>query len=292
MNEPFDVRDLVEVSRAALASMGSNVDAASGALSAILAAGSRGLFDVWDAIDEQIGKAEAPGLRERLIELRARFAERAGAAEVGRLEKVLAQSPGRRLDRVADRARQFDLPFSGRTQRAAGSVRPRASGAGDEASEVVRAVQCMRQGRWPEAYDQIEKLSARPFLPTELRARLLGVLGLVQLFHFRKFGSARRLLEAAEALAPRDVRVIAAMGDYWMHEGAPDRTCRRRSRTTSAPWRLRPRHATAMWAWGTSASRRKISRPPRVGTARPSRRRAVTSGLRAADPIVWKPGAF
>ena len=71
MNEPFDVRDLVEVSRAALASMGSNIDAANGALNAILAAGSRGLFELWNAIDEQIGKADGPELREMLIEFRA-----------------------------------------------------------------------------------------------------------------------------------------------------------------------------------------------------------------------------
>src|SRR5215831_14746345 len=99
MSEPFDVRDLVEGTRAALASTGSNVGAASEALSAILAAGPRGLFDVWDAIDDQIGKAKAPGLRERLIELRARFAERAGAAEVGRLKKCwrsLLTTPGPR----------------------------------------------------------------------------------------------------------------------------------------------------------------------------------------------------
>ena len=88
---------------------------------------------------------------------------------------------------------------------------------------MVLAVQCLHQGRWSEAYDQIEKLSARPFLPTEVHARLLVLLGQIQLFQFRKFRSARRLLEAAQALAPRDVRVVAALGDYWMHDRAPDR---------------------------------------------------------------------
>ena len=223
MSEPFDVRDLVEGSRAALASTRSNVGAASGALSAILAAGSRGLFDVWDAIDEQIGKAKAPGLPERLIELRARFAERAGAAEVGRLEKVLAQSPDDAWTAwqiaLADSISRFRDALSARLA-AFGLALP---GRAAEASEVVRAVQYIRQRRWPEVYDQIEKLSARPFMPTELRAKLLCILGQVQLFHFSKFGSAHTLLEAAESLAPRDVSVMGAMGDYWMQEGAPNK---------------------------------------------------------------------
>lgn len=197
--------------------------AASEALSAILAAGPRGLFDVWDAIDDQIGKAKAPGLRERLIELRARFAERAGAAEVGRLKKVLAQSPDDAWTAwqiaLADSISHFRHVLSAQLA-AFGFELP---GRADEASEVVRAVQCMRQDRWPEAYDQIEKLSARPFLPTELRGKLLCVLGQIQLFVFRKFGSARKLLERAEALAPRDVYVISVMGDYWMQEEAPDK---------------------------------------------------------------------
>ena len=226
MGEPFDVRDLVEVSRAALASTGLDVPAASAALSAILAAGPRGLFAVWDELDEQIGKANAPGLRERLIELRARFAEQAGATEFGRLEKVLAQSPDDAWTAwqtaLADSIAHFRDAMSARLALFGVALPGRA----DEASEVVRAVQCIRQQRWPEAYDQIEKLSARAFMPTELRAKLLCMLGQIQFIHFQKLGSARSLLEAAEALAPADTSVLGAMGDYWMDEraleGEPD----------------------------------------------------------------------
>ena len=184
MNEPYNVRDLVEVSRAALASMGSNIDAASGALNAILAAESRGLFELWNVIDEQIGRADGVELREMLIEFRVRFVERAGAAEVGRLEKKLAQSSNDAWTAwqiaLAESISHFRDALSARLA-AFGLALP---GRATEASEMVLAVQCLHQGRWSEAYDQIEKLSARPFLPTEVHARLLVLLGQIQLFQF------------------------------------------------------------------------------------------------------------
>ena len=178
MNEPFNVRDLVEVSRAALASMGSNIDAASGALNAILAAESRGLFELWNVIDEQIGRADGVELREMLIEFRVRFVERAGAAEGWSARKEASTIFERRLDCVADRPRRVrSLIFGTHSVRGWQRLASRFRGGRRRRPKMVLAVQCLHQGRWSEAYDQIEKLSARPFLPTEVHARLLVLLG-------------------------------------------------------------------------------------------------------------------
>src|SRR6516225_5014414 len=190
MTEPFDVRDLVDASRAALTSAGSDAVAANVALNAVVAAGSRGLFAVWNAFDEQIGKADSPGLRERLIELRTGFTEQAGTAEVARLEKLLAQSPDAAWTAwqtaLADSICHFRNALSARLA-AFGAALP---GRAEEASEFVRAVQCICQQRWTEAYDQVETLSAQPFMPAALRAKLLCVLGQIQFLHLGKFAPA------------------------------------------------------------------------------------------------------
>jgi type III secretory pathway component EscV/tetratricopeptide (TPR) repeat protein len=216
MSEPFDIREFLDVSRSKVAA--ADMPTANEALDRILSAGSTGLFGLWDAIDEQIGKAEAPGLRERLIELRARFVDRVVAREAARIEKVFRRSPDEGwnawlltlAESISDFRHElstklcaYPFPFQGRK---------------DQATGMAKAVRCMYQDRWPEAYDQLEQLTGKEFLSTATRAKLLVILGQIQLYQFRKTGPARELFNAAEAMAPGEVRVVCAMGDYWVLE--------------------------------------------------------------------------
>nr|AEQ20437.1 tetratricopeptide repeat domain lipoprotein [uncultured bacterium CSL12] len=215
MTEFFEIRDLVDASRAVWARAHADMDVATGALDPILSARSKGIFGLWDAIDEQIGKAAAPGLRERLMELRARFVESVVAAEVARIEKAFGRSPDEGWNAwqitlaesisyfrqgLSTRLCEYPFPFQGRESRA---------------QEMAKAVRCIFQGRWPEAYDELTELAKKQFLPAATRAKLLVILGEIQLYRLQTASPARELFDAAAALAPDDARVVGALGDYW-----------------------------------------------------------------------------
>ena len=215
MSETFDIQQLVESSRTASAPMHADMDVANVALDFILSAGSKGEFSLWDAIDEQIGKAEAPGLKERLIALRVRFVEKVVADNVARLETVFTRSPDEGwkawqttlAEAIANFRTELGIPLCERAFPFQGHE--------GRARELTKAVRWIRQGRWPEAYEQIEKLAREDFLPVATGAKLLVILGEIQMFHFSEFGTARELLDAAHARAPDDARVLGALGDYW-----------------------------------------------------------------------------
>ncbi len=219
MSEPLDIRELVEACRAAAERAHVDMDATAKALDAINACPSDSPFDLWAAIDLQIGKAETAGLRRQLLELRGRFIDSLTAGEMARIEKAFNQSPetGWRvwLTTLAEAITRFRHGFA---MRLCEHPFPFQELQGEALGSLQKGVRCMYQGRWPEAYDQFDYLARQEFISMAIRARLLVTLGQIQLLHFRKSAPAKELFDAAKKLSPDDALILSALGDYWARE--------------------------------------------------------------------------
>src|SRR5262249_53513482 len=164
-----------------------NLDVARQALEALRTGKLESLFDLWDTIEQQIGRAQTSEIQQQLVQIRNQFVEEATSLEAERLKKSFEQSATAGWQAwltvftasvtefrmtFAQRLCEFHLPFSESDRRILEKLRKSAA--------------CMAQSRWPEAYDQLEYLSQQDFLPALTRARLQMMLGQIQLFHFRK----------------------------------------------------------------------------------------------------------
>src|SRR5574341_1424572 len=176
-------------------------------------------FDRHRAMCTQIGAAGSPGLRRMLMRLRDEFETQMLWAALGEIRQAFECSPedGWRawVRRLAAAVSVFHLrhslhlceeafPFDSSHQQAVGQIR--------------RAVQCMRQSRWEEAYEEAEFLSKQEFLPVPTRARLVTVVGQIELWRFERAPRARALFDEAQRLAAEDGMVLATLGDYWLME--------------------------------------------------------------------------
>jgi type III secretory pathway component EscV/tetratricopeptide (TPR) repeat protein len=185
-----------------------------------------GPFELWTAIDEQIGRAEAPALQNVLIELRARYVFALNAALIDDVERALQRSLDagwtKWLEAVAETISLFRLRFAIGLCEAPFAF-PNSKRA--EAEKIRTAVSRMSQARWPEAYETLDLVAKQEFLPDAIRAKLLVICGQIQLYHFQSDEGAKRCLDMAKRLAPRDGRVLSGLGDYW--RGRKDKDIKR-----------------------------------------------------------------
>lgn len=179
----------------------------------------QGPFDLWAAINEQIGIEQDPNLRRELVEFRTIFEEELLKSVLAQVEQAFAKSAQdgwqALLTSLSEAVTRFRATFSMRLLASRFPVRTADEPVLKRLQEFVRL---MFQSRWPEAYDGFHYLANLDFLSTKVRARLLVILGQIQLFHFRKGAAAKELIEAAEQLAPTDFRVLSGVGDYWLTE--------------------------------------------------------------------------
>jgi type III secretory pathway component EscV/tetratricopeptide (TPR) repeat protein len=219
MSETVDISKLIDLSVTAAADASAGKGIPDTLLDAIRAAHADGpgAFDLWTTIDGEIGKAKAPELQQQLIKLRTRFEEELLMAEVKRVEQAFHKEPDAGwktlLVTLAEAITQFRLRFAGRLCEHACPFQETNR---QSLENLSKAVRCMSQSRWPEAYDQLDFLAKQEFLPTGTKAKLLAMLGQIQLFHFQKTVAARELFDVAERLAPEDGKVLSAFGDYWI----------------------------------------------------------------------------
>ena len=179
----------------------------------------KSIFELWDAIDEQIGQAEAERLQPILITLRNRFETQLISSEINFLEKVFEDSLNTGwkewLKIIAEAISYFRLqlcyslcdiafPFPVKKNKIVEKIRI--------------ASKYMLYGRWSEAYDQIKYLAELDLLPKKTRANLFVIAGEIQLYNYLKSKKAKKLFEEAEKLEPKEARVILGLGQYWLEE--------------------------------------------------------------------------
>jgi type III secretory pathway component EscV/tetratricopeptide (TPR) repeat protein len=171
------------------------------------------LLDIWQSLDDQVGHSTDGAERETLIARRSRVIDELTAAHIITLAEAARRAPDRVsnewLESIARAVSLFRLRLAF-TLASHDDLAPRA----DATVALIRqGTHAMLQSRWIEAYEAVRKLSEVKHLPDLVRARLLVVLGQIQLYRLFRTDAAKQLIESARTLAPHDGRVLAALGD-------------------------------------------------------------------------------
>ena len=175
-----------------------------------------GWHDVWTAIDNKIGTAQSE-FQQSLIEFRSWFESELTATAFNRIKEAFAKSAddGWRewLKTLAEAVSNFRFVLSARLFEPSFPFRE----SDHETIKQLRpCISFLGQGRWMEGYKYLDYLGSQEWLPAKVRARLLSMLGQIQLFHFEVEPAAKKFLDAAEKLAPDDGVVLSVMGQYWI----------------------------------------------------------------------------
>src|ERR1044072_9096054 len=173
------------------------------------------VFDLLSQIDDQVAKASTDQLQQQLLAFRKTLAAQIFEFARQPIDLLIASGEGWNawLGLLAEAVTRVRLPFAQRLFEIFGTWNETQSAAVDK---LRLAVGYMWQARWPEAYEGIEYLSQQEWLPQLIRARLLAILGQIELLHFGDERAARDVLARAESLAPDDARVLCAVGELWL----------------------------------------------------------------------------
>ncbi len=184
-----------------------------------LSAATKQDFLEWAAMEAQIGRAEDRASRGLLMERRTHFIEETLARVTREIEEAFRSSPDGGwqvwLSTLAVTITSFRFGFSARLCEGAFSFPESRRSVLDD---LTKAVRCIKQGRWPEAYRELDYLAGQVFLSAAVRSRLFVMLAQLQFFQFQKPKLAKELFDRATALAPNDPWVISATGDFWLEE--------------------------------------------------------------------------
>jgi type III secretory pathway component EscV/tetratricopeptide (TPR) repeat protein len=189
-------------------------------------------FDRHRAICAQIGATDNAEWRRLLIAFRNQFEAEMLAEKIGEIEEMFARSPEEGwtawLTALVEAVSRFHQWFAVELCRPRFPFDPSRE---ELVTEIRRAVECMRQDRWEETYEEIVLLANEPSLPTPLRARLITLRAAIEFLNFQNPSQARTLLEEARAIAPGDGWIAASLGDFWLGEKEPKRAaaCYRRA---------------------------------------------------------------
>ena len=155
-------------------------------------------FDRHRAICAQIGVADHSGLRQMLMQLREAFEKQMLSAAIGEVYQAFARSPEDGwnvwLMKLAAALSASHLRHSMRLCKDPFPFEPSHK---QTLVEIGRAVQCIRQGRWEEAYEEIDFLSKQECVPAHSRARLVALLAQIELFRFSEPEKARQQFDEA-----------------------------------------------------------------------------------------------
>ena len=173
-------QELVELARIEAKQTPLDMAIAKHAFDAIAAATKklRDPFDLWTAIDEQIGQAEVPALQNVLIELRTYYLAAMKAALIDDVEQAFKQSEDdgwiKWMETLAKAISVFRFRFAiGFCKAPFLLPDPKKR----EAENIREAVSCMSQARWPEAYETLGFIAKQEFLPEAIRAHLYVMCG-------------------------------------------------------------------------------------------------------------------
>jgi flagellar biosynthesis component FlhA/tetratricopeptide (TPR) repeat protein len=175
-----------------------------------------GWHDVWAAIDNKVAIAQ-PELQRNLIEFRSWFETELTATALNRIKEAFAKSAddGWRewVKTLAEAVSNFRFVLSARLCEPPFPFRE----SDRETSNQLRTcINYLGQGRWMEGYTYLDYLGSQEWLPAKVRARLLSMLGQIQLIHFDVQAAAKEFFDTAERLAPNDGVVLSAVGQYWI----------------------------------------------------------------------------
>jgi tetratricopeptide (TPR) repeat protein len=176
------------------------------------------VFDLLSAVDDQVGKAWSDqSQQQQLVAFRKAFADEVFDFARQPVEQSITANANEGwrawLSLLAESVTRFRIPFAQRLFEISGPWNESQAAVVEKLRSLIRF---MGQARWPEAYEGIEDLSGLDWLPQLIRARLVAILGQIQLLHFDDERAAKELFASAQALAPEDARVLCAVGELWL----------------------------------------------------------------------------
>jgi tetratricopeptide (TPR) repeat protein len=173
-------------------------------------------------IDHELGQAYGSALRGPLTGLRDRIWSALVNEIIGPSEQDADATWQRRLEVIATLwVNGFQASLLRRLLTAC--PRPSTSAAAPSRDALWNAFRWGMQDRWAEVYDTILALTAGVAIQP-VRARLLMILGQIQLFHFVRFQKARAHLNQALELAPQDPKILGAIGQWHRQWGEIDKS--------------------------------------------------------------------
>ena len=186
-------------------------------------AGSTDPFIRLRAIAAQIGAAEDAAARCALRQLRERFEAATLESDRDEILHAFSQSADEGwtawLTRLSAAVSAFRHTHALRLWK---QPFPFASWRLEAVAQLGRALQNMLQSRWDEAYDDTAFLAEQACLPDKSRARLITIVGQIDLWWFDMKDSARKRFDEATKLSPNDATILSTWGDYWLVLNKPD----------------------------------------------------------------------
>ncbi len=179
---------------------------------------------VWDTLDEHIGRALDKQLRQVLMSLRKRFVRFIREGEISRLSAALRKDPEggwsewlrTYCEALVNWRIDLGLALCEATLPFPATRRP-------TVEMFHRSTELVADERWGETFDMYRDLGEQEVVPALHRARLLVVAGEIELFQFRRSDKAKDLFVAALKLAPEDWRATQGMGEYWLQQNQIER---------------------------------------------------------------------
>ena len=172
-------------------------------------------FELWDAIDGEIGKAGAGVLQSLLIELRKQFQEQLIASMTDEIAAAFRRSPEAGWKEwTRFQAESLCRLRVSVTKRVAEQVFPFPEDKKKQVEEFKAAAPKYSRRLWDKVVGVVGALAEMEFVEPVVRARLRVILAET----LDSDAEVKKQLDAAELLAPEDGRVQTGLGEYWMRQ--------------------------------------------------------------------------
>jgi tetratricopeptide (TPR) repeat protein len=180
-----------------------------------IAESNNNLFEVWNAIDEQIGKNFQSELELPLIELRKIFIDKSVIIEKNRIDEefkisiekgwqewilLISTSICNFRNIFQSKFCQFEFPFPDDKI--------------DVIKKIKKSIDYIDQRYWAGAYEIIEYIVNQDFIPNKIKLELYVILGEIQQFHFYKPYKAKIFFKEAEKFSSNHYRVVYSWAKY------------------------------------------------------------------------------
>jgi tetratricopeptide (TPR) repeat protein len=176
-------------------------------------------YQVWDAMEAQIGMADPDTLQPVLVGLRNRFVDHVCSKVVARLQAAFERNieNGWRewLRTYAEALSAWRLELCRALIQA---DFPWAELRVPMADALPRLTQYLWWEQWPSTYELFVYLAQHVPISDVQRAKLLVEAAAIKLYHLEQPEQARELLAHAEELAPDENKVRNGWGEYWLEQ--------------------------------------------------------------------------
>ncbi len=178
------------------------------------------VFQLWDAIEEQIGKNYKQKDQPALIKLREKYIGQLFIYEKNRLDTIfkessekgwqewiilMAKSITQFKNTFQTKFCEFDFPFP------ADKI--------ERVNVLKKAIHYITQGYWAGVYESVEYLAGFDYLQPGIKSELFVMLAEIQQFHFYKPYKAEKFFDSAEKISSDHHRVISSRAKFLSEQG-------------------------------------------------------------------------